>query len=266
MSIYDYQGNSLNLNKNTHWTNVCHRGYTASGEVENTIPALLEAYNHGFMYCEGDVHITSDGYGVMNHDATITGTLNGVSTTYTIASTPLATIQALVMKESATYGTVHPPSWEEFLECASLHGMTLVLDLYGNSQTDTNIAYIVNKALAYGMSGHVLYTPNNATVAGKILALDRKARIRLYATSDYTAHTALLNGDNEVITIFTPGGTYTNASGVLAARQAGLSPYIWNISPSNYSTLYALYPTYAENASAYQGTDYGEQFIEDEGY
>lgn len=249
-----------------HWTKVCHRGYTMTGEVGNTIPAIVEAFNHGYSFCEGDVRITSDGYGIMAHDETLTGTINGVSTTLTVAETSLADLKQLVLNESETYGTVYPPTWEEFLECASLHGMTVVLDLYGNSQTATNITYIVNKALSYGMGGNVLYTPSSIEVAQNILALDKRARIRFYATSDYTNIQSLINGQNELIAIITPGSEYATTEKVLIARQAGLKTYIWNISSANYQTLFALYPDYAENVSAEQNMDYGERYISNKGF
>lgn len=246
--------------QNKTYINVCHRGYTLSGEIGNTLPAVYEAIKSGFLYVEGDVRITSDGYGIMAHDETITGTINGVSTTYTIAETPLADIKNLVLKTSDTYGVVNPPTFEEFLECARLNNIKVVLDLYGGSQTGTNINYIVETALNYGMDGKILYTPSNATVAQTILSIDKHAKIRVFAKNDYSDYESLLNGYNEIIAIITSGGNYANKASVLSARKCGFTIYVWDINNDTYSTMLGLNPDYIENRSSDAGFGYGTYY------
>lgn len=61
----------------TDVTYIAHRGYSAAAP-ENTIPALVQAFQHGAHGVEIDVQMTGDGYAVVIHDYSLNRTTNGI--------------------------------------------------------------------------------------------------------------------------------------------------------------------------------------------
>lgn len=169
MSIYDYHGNKTKEIK-VPWASSSHRGKTSNTIPENTIPALYEAWRNGADWIETDVRTTSDGVYVLSHDATITGTVNGVSTTYTIASETYSTLQGLLLGTDATYGGIHIGKLEDALKLCLYTGMRANLDC--KVITASTLATLVVNT---GMSGKCSYANTTTSKATDIITVDANA-------------------------------------------------------------------------------------------
>ncbi len=100
---------------------VAHRGYwDVEGSAQNSIRALELAAEIGCYGSEFDVHITSDGVLVVNHD----GTINGIE----IEDNPYSAIKDVKLKNGEFL-----PTLEQYLECGSkLPNIQLIFEVKGH--------------------------------------------------------------------------------------------------------------------------------------
>lgn len=106
-----------------------HRGGSTTAP-ENTLPAVRGALAQGFDYVEIDLALTSDGYAVLMHDATVDRTTDGAGR---VADLTLAQVRALDAGSwfSAEFTGTRVPTAEEALDVvADLRGRA-ILDLKG---------------------------------------------------------------------------------------------------------------------------------------
>jgi len=153
------------------WITTAHRGNNADGRVaENTLGAFYEAYKMGADRFECDARMASDGVLVCVHDASIT--VDGTS--YTIASTPSTTLNALALSNDSLYGEQTVPLLEDVLRLAYSTGMTVNIDLKTGAGLAVPVAEMVRKC---GMRGRAIYGLNGggAAAANAILAIDKNA-------------------------------------------------------------------------------------------
>lgn len=246
---------------NYPWETVAHRGYCATGLPENSLPALIEAAKQGFNVCEADIRRTSDGIFIMNHDATITGTVNGESVTYTIADETYETISQVLLGASAEYGNIYPVTWETFCKTANILGIVLHVD---NRATGAEITpELVSIAMKCGMSGKVTYTYDHANV----LATDPRAGLTVAIDANYETsfetYKGYLNGMNKIYATVPVTSEYCTEEYILAAHKYGFLVEIWSISAmeSTYTKALDLRPDKIEQLTAAQGTNVSELYI-----
>ena len=164
----------------TPWVKEIHRGIISQTIIENTIPALVETAKNGFHRLECDLRKTSDNVIIMCHDATISGTVNGEQTTYSVADTEWNVLSTLILSTNELYGDIHVPRFDEFLDKAYLYGLTLNLDLKEGLVSRLDVANLV---VSHGMSGRCLYNTNSSASStfDEILSIDKRARfVTLY--------------------------------------------------------------------------------------
>lgn len=168
----------------TPWENEIHRGIVSNTIIENTIPSLIETAKNGFKRLECDVRKTSDDVIVMCHDDTITGTVNGIETTYTIAEVDYSTLSQLVLSTDEIYGEIHVPSFSEYLDKAYFYGLTINVDIKYNIVPLTDVASMV---VSKGMSGRVFYNTNSSASStfDTVLSIDKRARFITFYNANY---------------------------------------------------------------------------------
>ena len=168
----------------TPWENEIHRGIVSNTIIENTIPSLIETAKNGFKKLECDIRKTSDNVIVMCHDATITGTVSGVETTYTIAEVTYSTLSQLVLSTDEIYGEIHVPSFSEYLDKAYFYGLTINVDIKDNIVPLTDVASMV---VSKGMSGRVFYNTNSnaSSTFDTVLSIDKRARFITFYNDNY---------------------------------------------------------------------------------
>lgn len=124
------------------YTRIAHRGY-AGLAPENTMTAFSNAYNVGADVLESDVSVTSDGYCVIIHDATVDRTTNG---TGNVKDLTLAQIQALDAgsKFSAKFASTRIPTFDELIKFAKPRFKTLYTEVKNyRSQADIDLMLAV---------------------------------------------------------------------------------------------------------------------------
>lgn len=208
-----------------------HRGYTASGAIENTMPAFRESKNHGYVFIECDLRLTSDNEIVLSHDTTITGKdSGGTSQTLTIADSTLAQLQALTRGSGRFECSV--ATLTELLEFCRAYRIHPYLDMKITTEAAMDL-YFAAVAKA-GMLRNVSWS-GNYTTSAYIKGKDPKARlVNLSGTASSLA--GLLNGQNEVVV----NNTITNmtAAAVAEYAAAGITPECYIIgSPTKQQVL-----------------------------
>lgn len=100
MNLYDGNGTRIPVggdgSTSIPWLNLSHKGMAAD-EYGNSIYAFNRTQEYGMDGTELDIRMTADEVVVISHDAEVTGTLNGVSTTLTIISSNYEDLAALTL-------------------------------------------------------------------------------------------------------------------------------------------------------------------------
>lgn len=228
----------------TPWINVAHRGYP-KGVGENTIPALYEALMDGCTMCEVDVQITSDNVLVLSHDDTITGTIDGVSTTLTVETSTYAELSNLVLTPDTKYGDVKIAKLEDALKLARHYNMKLMIDIKNDSPD--YITAVVSMVKKYNMSKNVLYFPINApALAQRLVTLDKDATVILYYTTEETRLEEIDEIETEpsnIVIACTQAQTTDEAVAYIREKKYGL--WCWGINSYN-SSVFQYCPDYVE--------------------
>ncbi|MBR5199247.1 MAG: hypothetical protein IKW20_05400 [Bacteroidales bacterium] len=236
------------------WKNVAHRGYT-NGVRENTIASFQEALYDGCTMVEVDVRSTSDGVLVLCHDATITGVVDGVSTTMTIANSTLAQLKTLILSSSAIYGEVKIPTLSEALRFISCYGMTVQLDL--KDVSDTVVSEVVRLVKRYNMRNRVTYFSSTPSALAKVLELDKTAKLVFYTISSAESVTT----ESERVIIALQPSELTDDS-VLAIRDKGYALYCWGVTSATCVTAFSYFPDYVEYTTGTNVTNLVNEFLQ----
>ena len=225
------------------WINSAHRGLT-SRVRENTIPAYYDGLLDGCKMFECDVRLTSDGIPVMCHDATVTGMVNGISTTLTISSTAYADLAKVVLTAASVYGDVGIPTFEETIQFAAYFGLKVMIDVKDNS--DAGLAAVTNIVKKYNFSENAIYfigsNPQDRYV--KLLELDKRAKIVFYYSDDMSYIDDIASDASKVVIALQPSElSEVSAS---AIRSKGYGMHCWNVTASNCETAFSYYPDSVE--------------------
>lgn len=177
MNIYNGNGAMIPVggdsNTKSPWINLSHKG-KAPDEKGNTIYSFNQTQACGMDGTELDLRMTADGVIVCSHDATMTGTINGVETTMTIVSSNYADLSQLTLftVDGVDY---HPLKFEDLCRMAFYWNWKL-LQLDFKSQANiqacqTSASEIIKNT---GLSGHAMYFSAD-NVVESILANDPMA-------------------------------------------------------------------------------------------
>jgi glycerophosphoryl diester phosphodiesterase len=216
---------------------VNHRGYSV-GAPENTLPAYILSYKHGFKYVECDIAFTSDGVPVLLHDSTIDRTSDGTGNINEL------TYEQVLQYDfgswfSQDYVNTKIPTLMEFLSLCRNLGLHPYLEIKSSSSyTTEQIHEIVDIVEAYGMKGNVTYLSFNASYLSEVVSYDEYADVNyvVYSITDAVITTAegLRTGKNVV---YIGSQSYTNGEiNKCKAKHFPLS--VWVIdNPQTISTL-----------------------------
>ena len=224
------------------WKWGAHRGAFMEGWAENSIPALIRAKERGFGYSECDVKLTADNQIVICHNPTITGTLNGVSTTLTIAESTAEEVCALTWGPHLRSGYYHPCTLDELLETAYFVDIGVIIH---GGHTEEMGKMIAKSVLAHGMQGKVIYMPSLEAAAG-IVSVDHRAAIEFCLVTatvpeDLTEYAAFLPQCDYVG--FDLQANWTNtAEDIERLRENGFGVSFWNVNGSNYAACLDVKP------------------------
>lgn len=214
-----------------------HQGFNSNSAKLNTVSALLEAQKAGCDGMETDVRQTSDGVLVINHDTTITGTLNGETVTLTIESSTYSELMAVVLYASPVYGDIHINTLEELLQAASYTGMKMLVEYKGG-----DVYNIPKTVMKTGMQGKVTYMCAPRYWSG-ISAIDRHASFACvyfeYGTeTNFSEYTPYLTNSNTVSIDYVASSNVTpDFTNLYAAQEAGLCIDFWNFTTNTLKCL-----------------------------
>lgn len=221
-----------------------HQGLSSTSKhiPGNTLPAFLEAIKAGFDGMETDCRKTADGVWVLSHNADITGTVNGVTTTMTIETSTLAQLKTVLLDTSSEYGDIYIATLQEVLQIARYTGMKMLLE-YKSGSNPEGIAEVVMQT---GMQGRVTYMCSH-TYWAQIAAVDKQANFaevffNLGSVTDFSPYTPFLTGGNTVSLDYEADASEPNMENVANAQKAGLSIDYWNVAESNHETVFDTNP------------------------
>lgn len=242
---------------------VIHRGYSTA--PANTLQAIWEAKKHGYNCCEVDVRLTSDGQVVLNHDATVTGTVDGVTTTYTIAETPLETLQTMCVGNTS-FPTAKVCSLEDAMRLCRRAGMRLDIDF--KVASDQIYSDCLALAMKYGMQDDVIFTCS-VSRAVQIKTAYRKASVRVDGASldNDTALDEFIDDFGNVYAYYSAGecgktngsnvaNNVNNETRILANKARGYKMYVWNVTPNILPDVMQWEPDVLQPQSSRDGTDW----------
>lgn len=221
-----------------------HQGLASNAKhiPPNTLPAFLEALKAGFDGMETDCRKTADGIWVLAHDASITGTVNGVATTMVIDESTLSQLKTVLLNTSDEYGGIYIATLQEVLQVASYTGMKMLLE-YKSGSNPEGIAEVVMQT---GMQDRVTYMCAHSYWA-QIAAVDKHASFaevffNLGGVTDFSAYTPYLNGHNTISLDYQANASSPDFENVVAAQKAGLSIDYWNIASDNHENCFDTNP------------------------
>lgn len=146
-----------------------HRGFR-SVYPENTLVAIMGAFERGADAVEIDVQLTLDGVPVLMHDPTVDRTTNGAGAVSFMTLTQIRKLDACSKFPFAVWPPCTVPTLREALESARGHGV-LILDLkgtYDGAALESLVDLIHNE----GMSQHVLVSSLNYQVLERLRQID----------------------------------------------------------------------------------------------
>jgi glycerophosphoryl diester phosphodiesterase len=220
------------------WKWAAHRGAYMEGWEENSIPALIRAKERGFGYSECDLQLTADNQIVISHNPTITGKLNGVSTTLTIASSTAEEVCALTFGPNLRSGYYHPCTLDELLNVAYFVGIGVIIHC-SCATTEEIGKQVAIAVIRNGMQGKVIYMPGSVDGAKGIVSVDHRAAIEFCLVTapvptDLTEHIALLPLC-DYVGFDCQANMPPPAEDIARLRENGLGISWWNVSSSNYA-------------------------------
>lgn len=241
-----------------------HRGYSTA--PNNTLQAIWEAKKHGYNCCELDVRYTSDNQVVLSHDANVTGTVDGVEVTYTIANTPLATLQTVCIGNTA-FPDAKVCSLEDAMRLCRRIGMRPEIDYkvsneqlykdcvalsmkYGLQDDTLHCCYGIN----YAVIVKTAYEKANLRVDGSLL--DSNATLDEYLTKPgniYAFYAATACGKTDGSNV---GANVDNETRILTHKAKGYKMYVWNVTPNLLPDVMQWEPDIIQPQSAKDKSDW----------
>lgn len=242
----------------TPWQNVAHRGYP-NGMRENTIPSFYEALKDGCMMVECDIHLTSDGVAVLCHDATISGTVNGESATMTIADSTYEQLSTLLLSDLQPYGSITIPKLEDALKFLKHYGMMATIDFKNIS--DDCLTETVRLVRKYNMQDSVIYFTafNAVSVLGKVLEIDKNARLVFYYSEDMGYIEDITTDPNRIVIALQT--TELSDASVMSIRNKHYTMYCWGVTKNTYETAFSYYPDFVEYTTGTVVSDITQQYL-----
>ncbi|MGZ0711230.1 glycerophosphodiester phosphodiesterase (plasmid) [Coraliomargarita sp. W4R53] len=152
-----------------------HRGGGATAP-ENTLPAIAAALAGGYGYVEVDVALTSDGYPVLMHDATVDRTTDGEGA---VAGLTLEDVLQLDAGSSfsSEYAGTSVPTFDQFLDVLAAHAGRAIVELKGE-WSDEGIVAAVDAVVASDLESQVVFASFDArTLAAVSVATDVVSRL-----------------------------------------------------------------------------------------
>lgn len=207
---------------------VNHRGYSV-GAPENTLPAYVLSYKHGFRYVECDIAFTADGVPVLLHDATIDRTSDGTGNIGNL------TYEQVLQYDfgswfSPEFAGTKIPTLAEFLSLCRNLGLHPFLEIKSSaSYTTEQIHEIVDLVEVYGMKGNVTYLSFNSGYLSSVVSYDESADVMLvvYSISDSVISTAqTLRTGRNIVSIGSQ--TYTSSE-IDKCRNSHFPLGVWTI-------------------------------------
>lgn len=216
-----------------------HRGYSTA--PDNTLQAIWEAKKHGYNCCELDVRYSSDNYPVLCHYATVTGTVDGESVTYTVAETPLATLLTVCVGNTA-FPDAKVCSLEDAMRLCRRIGMRPEIDYkisneqlykdcmalsmkYGLQDDTLHCCY----SIPYALTIKAAYEKANLRVAGELLDSDTSLDEYIPKPGNlYAFYSAAACGKTDGSNV---GANVDNETRILANKAKGYKMYVWNVTP-----------------------------------
>lgn len=241
-----------------------HRGHSSA--PNNTLQAIWEAKKRGYNCCELDARYTSDNQIVLCHDATVTGTVAGVETTYTIAETPLATLQTVCIGNTA-FPDAMVCSLEEAMRLCRRIGMRPEIDYKVNDEQLYRDCVALSKK--YGLQDDTLHCCYGMTYALAVKSAYEKASLRVDGTlldSDtsldeylakpgnlYAYYAATQCGKTDGSNV---GENVDNETRILTHKAKGYKMYVWNVTPYLLPDVMQWEPDILQPQSGKDGSDW----------
>lgn len=216
-----------------------HRGWVDA--PENTLPAYVESFRHGFRYIETDIRFTSDGVPVCLHDATLNRTCrnaDGTELSSTVAISDITyaesqTYDAGIVKGVAYEGTKIPKLTEVLDLCKELNLLPYLDIGVTPHPTKANITAIIDAVIDCGMVGRVTFL-SDFDVLIWITHMLPNARVAPTSSLNisYVRYTkALLTGYNQVFMDV----QYSNitSDGIASCKAIGIPIEIWTVNDTS---------------------------------
>lgn len=241
-----------------------HRGMSTA--PDNTLQAIWEAKKHGYNCCELDVRYTSDNQVVLCHDTTVTGTVDGVEVTYTVAETDLATLQTVCVGDT-NFPDAMVCSLEDAMRLCRRIGMRPEIDYkvsndqiyqdcvalsmkYGLQDDTLHCCYGIN----YAVIVKTAYEKANLRVDGSLL--DSDSTLDTYLTKPgnlYAFYAATACGKTDGSNV---GANVDNETRILTHKAKGYKMYVWNVTPYLLPDVMQWEPDILQPQSAKDGSDW----------
>ena len=241
-----------------------HRGMSTA--PDNTLQAIWEAKKHGYNCCELDVRYTSDNQVVLCHNTTVTGTVDGVEVTYTVAETDLATLKTVCVGNTKFPNAV-VCSLEDAMRLCRRIGMRPEIDYkvsndqiykdcvalskkYGLQDDTLHCCYGIN----YAVIVKTAYEKANLRVDGSLL--DTDSTLDEYLTKPgniYAFYAATACGKTAGSNV---GANVTNETRISTHKEKGYKMYVWNVTPYLLPDVMQWEPDILQPQSSKDGNDW----------
>ncbi len=231
---------------NHRWKNIAHRGQH-NDVPENTLPAVMDAFDDLSHGVEIDLRRTSDGIIVLSHDKIIRGTIDGEEVEYKISKTTYGKLKQVVLAKSKVYGKIHIATLEEVLILASYNKTELVL--HCKIQDEDFLRSVAQMVVNYGLSGKCMYNVVNnfETNIPIILSIDRNAIFHLPYTSYLNSHTYdKYNFSSKKQVAIAVRAYMLNDEMTKRIKKSGYTFYISSVNDYNYKYVLFAKPDYVE--------------------
>lgn len=229
-----------------------HRGWATA--PNNTLQSIWLAKKNGYSCCEIDLRETSDGVVVLAHDATVTGTVDGVSTTYTVAEETYDTLSELVYVNS-TYDDCHVARFDDVLRLCGRTGMVLVLDI--KVSTTAFVEKVLSLVTQYGMIEHVLFFCwQNTNLMSALKTKNPRVNLMVNAfPSDLSAYDTYLEGEGKFL-ICVPADSLAQVTSEARSTLAekGYLFGVWGLTEAKLTDAMALEPFLLEPTDGEKST------------
>ncbi len=193
------ENTSLPTAKEQGLHSIAHRGFSAEAP-ENTLPAFLLAWQHGFKYVEADIQFTADGYPVCLHDQWIDRTSNGSGRIDWITLEQVREYDFGTWM-SEKYAGTQIPTFEEFIILCRNLNLHAYIELKAETVTCEKVPDLVKMVKAFNMEKQVSWISFSHPLLETVRECDENARIGYLVKS---------LGYNEITTAILLAGTSDN--------------------------------------------------------